>query len=312
MVYLGLSNQVDEWIDKNVRVLKAAARLPEIVSMNRSLQEPALKAIQKEYPWMYLVFTVDLNGLNTARNDGKPLKNYSDRQYYKDVAIKGKALTWQTLIGKTSKKPALVLAVPIISGGRTIGVMAAAANIDDISKSVARWRRGKTGYAFLVDETGKVVSHQVKQFVVQQKNLNGHPLVQAYRKDRKAKTLIFKDDRGRDIMGNVRGNRYDWALVTRQDYEEISEPLKDVQQFFYILLIATIFVVSIIAWFFARTVVKPITTLTDIAERMSLGELEDEVNIKSKDEIGLLAMAIERMRISLNLAMGRLRRKRLK
>jgi len=309
---LGLSNQVDEWIDKNVRVLKAAARLPEIVSMNRSLQEPALKAIQKEYPWMYLVFTVDLNGLNIARNDGKGLKNYSDRQYYKDVAIKEKALTWQTLIGKTSKKPALVLAVPIISGGRTIGVMAAAANINDISKSVARWRRGKTGYAFLVDETGKVVSHQVKQFVVQQKNLNGHPLVQAYRKDRKTKTLIFKDDRGRDIMGNVRGNRYDWALVTRQDYQEISEPLKDVQQFFYILLIATIFVVSIIAWFFARTVVKPITTLTDIAERMSLGELDDEVNIKSKDEIGLLAMAIERMRISLNLAMGRLRRKRLK
>jgi len=309
---LGLSNQVDEWIDKNVRVLKAAARLPEIVSMNRSLQEPALKAIQKEYPWMYLVFTVDLNGLNIARNDGKGLKNYSDRQYYKDVAIKEKALTWQTLIGKTSKKPALVLAVPIISGGRTIGVMAAAANINDISKSVARWRRGKTGYAFLVDETGKVVSHQVKQFVVQQKNLNGHPLVQAYRKDRKTKTLIFKDDRGRDIMGNVRGNRYDWALVTRQDYEEISEPLKDVQQFFYILLIATIFVVSIIAWFFARTVVKPITTLTDIAERMSLGELDNKVNIKSKDEIGLLAMAIERMRISLNLAMGRLRRKRLK
>jgi len=113
-------------------------------------------------------------------------------------------------------------------------------------------------------------------------------------------------------MGHVRGNRYDWVLVTRQDYEEISEPLKDVQQFFYILLIATIFVVSIIAWFFARTVVKPITTLTDIAERMSLGELDYEVNIKSKDEIGLLAMAIERMRISLNLAMGRLRRKRLK
>jgi len=308
---LGLGNQVDEWIDKNVRVLKAAARLPGIVTMDRTLQEPALKAIQKEYPWMYLVFTVAPNGLNTARSDGKPLKNYSDRQYYKDI-MQGKELTWQTLIGKTSKKPALVLAVPIISGSRTVGVMAAAATIGDISKSVARWRRGRTGFAFLVDETGKVVSHQVKQYVVQQKNLNGHPLVQAYRKDKKAKTLIFKDNRGRDIMGHVRGNRYDWALVTRQDYEEISESLKDIQQFFYILLIATIFVVSIIAWFFARTVVKPITTLTDIAERMSLGELDSEVSVKSKDEIGLLAMAIERMRISLNLAMGRLRRKRLK
>jgi len=307
---LGLSNQVDEWIDKNVRVLKAAARLPEIVSMNRSLQEPALKAIQKEYPWMYLVFTVDLNGLNTARNDGKPLKNYSDRQYYKDVAIKGKALTWQTLIGKTSKKPALVLAVPIISGGRVIGVMAAAANIDDISKSVARWRRGKTGYAFLVDETGKVVSHQVKQFVVQQKKLNNHPMIQAYKRNKRAQGAIYKDERGREVFGHVRGNRYDWALVVRQESEEIFEPLKSVQLFFYILFIVTIFVVSVVAWFFARALVKPITELTDIAERMSLGELDSKVNVKAKDEIGLLALAIERMRISLNMAMARLRKKR--
>jgi len=307
---LGLGNQVDEWIDKNVRVLKAAARLPGIIAMDRTLQEPALKAIQREYPWMYLVFTVDPNGLNTARSDGKPLKNYSDRQYYKDI-MQGKELTWQTLIGKTSKKPALVLAVPIISAGRTVGVMAAAATIDDISKNVARWRRGRTGFAFLVDETGKVVSHQVKQYVVQQKNLNRHPLIRAYRKDRKAKTFIFKDDRGRDVLGHVRGNRYDWALVIRQESEEVFEPLKGVQQFSLILLIATIFVVSIIAWFFARALVKPIMTLTDIAERMSLGELDNKVNVKSKDEIGLLAMAIERMRISLNLAMGRLRRKRL-
>jgi methyl-accepting chemotaxis protein len=306
---LGLSNQVDEWVDKNVRALKAAAGLPEIVAMKRSLQEPALKAIQKAYPWMYLVFTVDPNGLNAARSDGKPLKDYSDRLYYKGV-MQGKELSWQTLIGKTSKKPALVLAVPIISADRIVGVMAAAATIDDISKSVARWRRGKTGFAFLVDETGKVVSHQRKQFVVEQKNLNAHPLIQAYRKDKKAKTAIFKDDHGRDVLGHVYGNRYDWALVVRQETEEVLGTLKGVQQFSLILLIATIFIVSIIAWFFARALVKPITTLTDVAERMSLGELDIEVTVKSKDELGLLALAIERMRISLNMAMARLRRKR--
>ncbi|MBW2657914.1 MAG: hypothetical protein JRC59_09565 [Deltaproteobacteria bacterium] len=145
---LGLGNQVDEWIDKNVRVLKTAARLPGIVTMDRTLQEPALKAIQKEYPWMYLVFTVAPNGLNTARSDGKPLKNYSNRQYYKDI-MQGKELTWQTLIGKTSKKPALVLAVPIISAGRIVGVMAAAATIGDISKRVLRFWSTKQGKWFL-------------------------------------------------------------------------------------------------------------------------------------------------------------------
>jgi len=112
------------------------------------------------------------------------------------------------------------------------------------------------------------------------------------------------------VLGHVLGNQYDWVLVVRQESQEIHEPLKGVQQFFYILLIVTILAVSIIAWFFARTVVKPIMTLTDIAERMSLGELDIKVDVNSKDEIGLLAQAVERMRISLNLAMSRLRRKK--
>ena len=306
---LGVKNQVDEWIDKNVRALNTAARLPAMIAMDRKRQEPVLKAIQKSYPWMYLVFTVDPNGFNTARSDGKPLKDYSDRQYYKGV-MQGKKISWQTVIGKTSKKPALVMAVPILSAGRIVGVMAMASTIDDISKSVARWRHGSTGFAFLVDETGKVVSHQRKSYVIQQKNLNTHPLIQAYRKDKRAKTLQFKDEQGREVLGHVLGNQYDWVLVVRQESQEIHEPLKGVQQFFYILLIVTILAVFIIAWFFARTVVKPIMTLTDIAERMSLGELDIKVDVNSKDEIGLLAQAVERMRISLNLAMSRLRRKK--
>jgi methyl-accepting chemotaxis protein len=306
----GLSNQVDEWIDKNVRVLKAAARLPEIKTMDRLLQEPVLKAIQKEYPWMYLVFTVDRMGMNAARNDGKPLKDYSDRQYYKDVIKKGKNLTWQTLIGKTSKKPALVIAVPIKSQGRTVGVMACAANIEDISQKIARWKRGRTGFAFLVDENAKVVAHQIKQYVVSQKVLKTHPMVQAYNKDKQFKTMQFTAGGGKKVLGHVRGNRYGWALVLQQDTDEVYQPLKGVQRFSLIMLVATLVIVSLIAYLFARALVRPIMTLTDIAERMSLGELDVKIDIRSKDEIGLLARAIERMRTSLNLAMTRLRRRK--
>jgi HAMP domain-containing protein len=50
--------------------------------------------------------------------------------------------------------------------------------------------------------------------------------------------------------------------------------------------------------------------LTDATERMSLGEMNVKIDIKSKDEIGLLAQAIGRMQTSLRLAMGRLRKKR--
>ncbi len=306
----GLENQINGWINNNVAILRTAAKLPEIKSMDGILQKPILETIQKQYPWMYLVFTVGTNGINVARNDDVPLKDYSDRQYYKDI-MRGKGLSWQTLIGKTSKKPALVLAVPIKSADQTVGVMAAAMNIDDISKSIATWKKGKTGYAFLVDEKGYVVAHPNRQYVAKRKNLNSHPLIANYRK--KGWTTIttrFNTANEMPALGHVRSNNYGWALAMQQEDSEVFTALNRMQKFALTLLGCTILLVSVIAWFSARAIVTPVMKLTDAAERMSLGELNVKIDIKSRDEIGLLAQAIGRMQTSLRLAMNRLRRKR--
>lgn len=306
----GLGNQIDGWINNNVSILRTAAKLSEITSMDGAQQKPVLETIQKQYPWMYLVFTVGTDGINVARNDDVPLKDYSDRQYYKDI-MRGKSLSWQTLIGKTSKKPALVLAVPIKSDDQIIGVMAAAMTVDDISKSIATWKTGKTGHAFLVDEKGYVVSHPNRQYVAKRKNLNSHPLIANYRK--KGWTTIttrFNTANGQAALGHVRSNNYGWALAMQQEEIEVFSALNRVQKFAMTLLGCTILLVSVIAWFSARAIVTPVMKLTDAAERMSLGELNVKIDIKSRDEIGLLAQAIGRMQTSLRLAMNRLRRKR--
>jgi methyl-accepting chemotaxis protein len=306
----GLGTEVDGWINNNVSILRAAALLPDIYSMDRTRQEDVLKAIQEEYPWMYLVFTVGPDGMNVARNDGRPLKDYSDRQYYKDI-MAGKKLSWQTLIGKTSKKPALVLAVPIKSGDKLAGVIAAAMTVDEISKNIATWQQGKTGFAFLVDEKGYVVSHPDRQYVTKRKNLNSHPLIASFRKKGwRTTTTEFNAPNGEIAFGHVRSNNYGWALVLQQQNKEVFESFKRVQEFALILLAGTLLLVLIISWFSARAIVKPIMKLTDAAERMSLGELNVKIDIKSKDEIGLLAQAIGRMQTSLRLAMNRLRKKR--
>ncbi len=306
----GLGNQVDGWVNNNVSVLRTAARLPEIITMDGAQQKPILETIQKQYPWMYLVFTVDTDGMNIARNDDVPLKDYSDRQYYKTI-MRGKNLSWQTLVGKTSKKPALVLAVPIKNEDTTVGVMAAAMNVDEISKNIATWKKGQTGYAFLVDEKGYVISHPNRQYVAKRKNLNSHPLIANYRK--KGWTTIttrFDTTDEQSALGHVRSNNYGWALALQQENQEVFSALNRVQKFALTLLGCTILLVSVIAWFSARAIVTPVMKLTDAAERMSLGELNVKIDIKSRDEIGLLAQAIGRMQTSLRLAMNRLRRKR--
>ena len=183
--------------------------------------------------------------------------------------------------------------------------------VDDISKNIGVWKKGETGYAFLVDEKGYVVSHPDKQYVATRKNLDSHPLIANYRK--KGWTTIttrFSTANGRQALGHVRSNNYGWALALQQEDSEVFSALNRVQELALTLLGCTILLVSVIAWFSARAIVTPVMKLTDAAERMSLGELNVKIDIKSRDEIGLLAQAIGRMQTSLRLAMNRLRRKR--
>jgi len=299
-------SNVDEWIDKNVRVLRALAVMPDIISMTREKQEPLLKAVGKEYPWMYLVFTVGPDGMNIARQDDKPLLDYSDRDYYKDI-MGGKDITWQTAIGKTSKKPALIMAVPIKRYDTTIGVMAMAATIEDLSKLVATWKQGETGYAFLVDEKGKVVSHQKEDYVTQQTNLSGYPLISAFKKGQKG--MVYFSDDGTPRVGYAKETKYGWTLAMQQDARETFKALRQTEIFTYLLLGITTFVVIFISWLLGRAIGNPIKKLTEVAERISVGDMDAAINIKSRDEIGNLAEAISRMQDSLRLAIERFRKR---
>ena len=306
----GLADQMDAWVNANFAALRTISRLPDLVSMVREQQEPTLKAVGREYPWMYLVFTVGPDGMNTARNDGQPLVSYADRQYYKDV-MAGKAVSWQTVVGRTSSVPALVIAVPIHGPNRVIGVLAAAMTVDDISKQIATWKRGATGYAFLLDEKGNVVAHPNPQLMQKRENLNAHPLVAEYRrKGWTTLTGLFTDANGQTALGHARSNNFGWVLALQQEEREVFDSLNVLQNFALALLAVTALLAAAIAWFSARALVKPIMRLTEATERMSMGDLNVAIDVRSGDEIGLLAQAIGRMQTSLRMAMDRLRKKR--
>ena len=150
-----------------------------------------------------------------------------------------------------------------------------------------------------------------RQYVSKRKNLNSHPLIAGFRKKGwRTISSNFNATNNEAAFGHVRSNNYGWALVLQQQEGEVFAAYNRTQEFALILLASTIVLVLIIAWFSARAIVTPIMKLTDAAERMSLGELNVKIDVKSKDEIGLLALAVGRMQTSLRLAMNRLRRKR--
>jgi methyl-accepting chemotaxis protein len=301
-----IASVVDEWVDKNVRVLQAAAKLGAVASMSREQQTEVLAAVRHTYPWMYLVFTVGQEGQNVARSDDAPLTSYADRQYFKDVMAFGKPLSWEALIGKTSKKPALVIAVPIKSGDRTVGVLAAAMAIEDITRAVATWKAGSTGYAFLVDQNGKVVAHPREAFVLAQSSMSDHPLVASIQKSGLPRLLSFTWKEGPRALGYVQGTALQWAVGVQQDEEELFAPLRQALTLGLLLLLAAAVLVAAIARYLSRMLIRPIVEMTEAADRMSTGELDEPITTTRRDEIGLLAHSLERLRRSMKSAIDRL------
>ena len=180
---------------------------------------------------------------------------------------------------------------------------------DTISKRIANWREGKTGYAFLVDQDGKALAHQKKEFVEQQRDLSQNPLVKAA-ESKKSGMIEFTDADGQAEIGFAKTTPLGWVLAIQQSKAEAFAVLKEAQIFAFILMGATFVIVVMIAYLASRAIVTPIRKLTDAANRISVGELGVEIEAKSKDEIGDLAEAITRMQDSIRLSIERLRRRR--
>jgi len=302
-----ISALVDEWFDKNVRVLRAAVNQPAIAGMQGDQQKAVLVAIKQAYPWMYLVQTMGLDGKNVARSDDLALANYADRQFVRDILSGGKDLGWETVLSRSNNnKPSLVISVPIRgASGQLVGTLTASMTIEETSRAVATWKSGETGFAFLVDEKSKVLAHPRADYVQTQKVLADHPLVAGYHADHKAHLLEYTEN-GKEILGFVEGDKNGWAVMVQQDEAELFGPLRATITVGVGLLVAAVLLVVAIAVAFSRALIRPIVNMTTAADRMSLGELQVPIVSRGNDELALLARSLERLRKSMRAAMSRL------
>lgn len=303
-----LSRSVDDWTAMNLRVLQQNAATPAMLSMDSEMQNPVLKSMADTYEWVYLAFTVLPSGQNLGRSDGKPPTFYGDRDYFKQV-LSGKPLGQQVLLGKTSHKPAFILAKPIKGEANKIqGVIAIAMTLEDLSKTITKTRVGETGFAVLLDENNRLIAHGNGEVASELQDFSSHPaLSQRNRFDRNS--FVFEED-GKKIVAYTKKTQQGWTLIVQQDYQEAYAAANAAQRNALMLLIVTLVIVVIIAYLLAQRLSTPIRHLTAIADDISRGNLDAEIQeTERSDEIGALARAIERMGVSLQMAFDRLRKR---
>ncbi|WP_426111349.1 cache domain-containing protein [Massilia sp. PWRC2] len=299
--------RINGWDDSNLRVLRQAGRLNDITSMKSERQLPVLTATGRAYD-AFLVHTIAADGSNIARSDGSPLLNFRDRSYFNEV-MKGAPVGRQVLLSKTTGKPSLLLGSPIRNdNNEVIGVISMGLNLSDISQVVTDVRVGATGRAILLDATNKVIAHGDAQKV--------KTALQDFSNHSALKTagitdgpMTYQND-GKEMIGYVRKLPQGWTLLVEQEYDEAFAPLAQMKKEGRLLIIITIALVVALAYILGMALTRPINELTLIADKLSKGDFDVNITQSGRgDEIGSLARAIERLGISIKLAMDRLRSK---
>jgi methyl-accepting chemotaxis protein len=299
--------RIDGWDKSNLRMLHLTGHLNDISSMKSERQEPALATIAQDYD-AYLVHTIASNGMNVARNDRGALVSYADRSYFKDV-MKGAQVGRQIVISKTTGKPSLLLGSPIRNENNDlVGVISMGLNLGDISQAITDVHVGATGHAILLDATNKVIAHGDAQKVkTALQDFSAHGALKTV--GITVSPMAYEED-GQQMIGYMQKLPQGWTLLVEQQYDEAFAPLNQMKKEGRLLILITIALVVAIAYMLGKALTRPINELTVIADKLSKGDFNVDLTQSGRsDEIGSLARAIERLGISIKLAMERLRSK---
>ena len=170
---------------------------------------------------------------------------------------------------------------------------------------------GKTGYAYIMDSSGRLVVHPTKEgeIVLQVKDLIGAE----YMKEMTRLALLLKENEvgtirypwanvelGEDAP-RMKINKYqyfrdwDWIIVAGSYEEEIFAGVTRTIYFIILIAIGSIALAMVLTVILSRFFTRPLMELTEVTARMAEGNLSQKVAIASRDEIGILAQSFNRM-----------------
>ena len=84
--------------------------------------------------------------------------------------------------------------------------------------------------------------------------------------------------------------------------------MRDRFRIFYFIILVTLLVLLAIIYLYSRSVIHPIVSLAEVADKISMGDLDAKIEVKAKGEVGVLAESIERMQTSVKAAIERLQK----
>ena len=194
------------------------------------------------------------------------------------------------------------ITIAMAGAGEDAGVVAAEANLKFIWDVVSNLKVGKSGYAYVVDEHGRLIAHPDISLVLQKTDLSTLPQVRANAAAPRRDTGAYVDAVvGRDVRGNEVLSAHatitplNWSVFVEMPVAEAFASLYASIWRTVILVIVGVGISILASLFLVRRMVAPIQILRAGAARIGAGALDHRIAVQSGDELQALADEFNRM-----------------
>jgi signal transduction histidine kinase len=230
-----------------------------------------------------------------------------------DPAFKG-AKPEQTWFGPVSfrKETEPYMSIAVRAKGNAGAVTVADVNLKFIWDVITRIKIGKKGKAYVVDGSGHLIADPDIGLVLRKTDLSKLPQVQwALRKDAEESfALVARDLSGASVLTAYASiEPLGWKVFVEQSFDEVFETLNAAILRSVALIAAGLLISALVALWLARSMVHPIRTLQEGAARIGAGDLDQEIVVRTGDELEALANQFNQMSAQLRESYAGLERK---
>jgi signal transduction histidine kinase len=212
-------------------------------------------------------------------------------------------------------EPYMTIAIPIERfAGDVIGVLQAEVNLKYIGDVVSAIKVGEAGYAYLVARSGDLIAHPDISLVLQRRNVAQLEQVKAAFEPAsplvKIRAIVAPNVQGKEVFSSYALiPSLDWAVIIERPLAEAYEPLYASVFRASGLLLVGLGMALLASLLLARRVVRPLRTLREGVERIGSGDLSSRLELKTGDEIEVLADEFNKMSAQLQESYANLEQK---
>lgn len=313
-ISVALDSEITNWLNERLRIIQS---MSEQISKNptkpNALEIMNSSAFASTASYFYTVFASDGKLVsNTDLGVGDSWDGRT-RPWYQLASRHGQAMMTEPYADSVDNRLLITAVQKVYSGGTPKAVIAADIELKAVSDAVNAVNFNQSGYAFLVDEMGKIITYPDKGFY-------GRNISELYagKVPHLSSSLQEKELDGKKVLTtffpleNYRGSENKWYIGIIVDKAKVFSPAYELGRNAIIAAILTVLISSLIFYFFMlNALIKPVHQLAKQSDEISRGQLKAQIeSVDRNDEIGELAQSVQRMQKALKMAMSSLAKAR--